>query len=322
MGDHALLALRVPKKWGGSQLDKIAFHRFQILAARYSGALAFLQSQHQSAASQLAVSGNEWLKQTYLPSMGKGKILLGVGFSQLRRQGKPLIKAIPVAGGYVLEGKVPWITGFAMLQEFIIGATLATGEELYGIVPLRQTQQKSAGRIDFSQPLELAAMSSTNTVSASLNDWFLECDRVLAIKPKNNIHKNDQKNVLEHSFFPLGCAQAGLDILQRTYEKTPLPFLDNAFNALNQELIDCRQSLFDAVLAENSAFEHKLKLRVWAINLAGRCSQAAVTASSGAANSLSHPAQRVYREALLFSISGQTTAVMEATLRQLLSDPI
>jgi hypothetical protein len=36
-----------------------------------------------------------------------------------------------------------------------------------------------------------------------------------------------------------------------------------------------------------------------------------VIASGGAANIIDHPAGRVYREALQFSVSGQTSAVME-----------
>ncbi|WP_041237645.1 hypothetical protein [Gloeothece citriformis] len=69
---------------------------------------------------------------------------------------------------------------------------------------------------------------------------------------------------------------------------------------------------------EDAYDEERLPLRAWAINLAGRCARAAVAVSSGAANGLDHPAGRVYREALLFTVTGQTTAVMEATLEQLL----
>jgi hypothetical protein len=69
--------------------------------------------------------------------------------------------------------------------------------------------------------------------------------------------------------------------------------------------------------ADSQTWEERLQLRSWAINLAQRCASAAVTVSSGAANYRYHAAQRVYREALVFTVSGQTTAVMEATLAQL-----
>ncbi|MGB5634175.1 MAG: hypothetical protein WBM86_15540, partial [Waterburya sp.] len=58
------------------------------------------------------------------------------------------------------------------------------------------------------------------------------------------------------------------------------------------------------------------------IDLAQRCSLAAVIASSGAANDFNSNEGRVYREAMLFSISGQTTDVMEASLKSLLKGEI
>jgi alkylation response protein AidB-like acyl-CoA dehydrogenase len=69
-----------------------------------------------------------------------------------------------------------------------------------------------------------------------------------------------------------------------------------------------------AVSGEEATTEEKLQIRAWAIDLAVRCAHAGVAAHSGAANALSHPAQRVYREALVFTVSAQTTDIMRATL--------
>jgi alkylation response protein AidB-like acyl-CoA dehydrogenase len=315
MGDRSLLALRISQSWGGFQCDEATFHRFQMTIARYSGALAFLQTQHQSAGNIIANCDNESLKQDYLPFMSSGKILVGVGFSQLRRQGEPIMKAKPVKQGYQLEGEVPWITGFGFFQDFIIGATLPNGDAIYGIVPFEECD-----RIQLSAPMELAAMNSTNTVNAKINGWLLERDRVVTIKPAGAIQQQDKKNVLYHSFFALGCARAGLDILESNYHRKKLLFLNNAFDLLDRELINCSHAIFEALECDRQTFEEKLQLRAWAINLAQKCTQAAVISSSGAANSLQHPAQRVYREALMFAVFGQTTAVMQATLEQLLGE--
>ncbi len=312
MGAQSLLALKVAKSFGGAGFTEIDYHHFQMLMARYSGALAFLQTQHQSAGSMLAASHNQELKHRYLPHMSTGKILVGVGFSQLRRLGNPLMKARQVEGGYSLEGKVPWITGFGFFADFIIGATLPDGREIYGILPLKP--QTQAGSITFSSPLELIAMNSTNTVSAKIKQWFLANNQVVAINPVGSIHEKSKKNVLHHGFYALGCAQAGLDILQTTYQKKQLIFLQESYQLLQQELDDCRQAMFAAIT--NCPYQEKLQLRGWAIQLAGRCTHAAVIATSGAANYQHNSAGRVYREALLFSVSGQTTAVMEESLRR------
>jgi alkylation response protein AidB-like acyl-CoA dehydrogenase len=317
MGDRSVLALRVPKSWGGAEVSEETYRRFQQLVPRYSGALAFLQTQHQSAAEMLTNSDNESLKRQYLPYMGTGQVLVGVGFSQLRRQGDPPVKAIPVEGGYQLEGEVPWVTGFGFFQDFIVGAALPDGRAVYGIVPLIETFQDAGGAIAFSEPMELGAIASTNTVTATLTDWFLPEEHVVFVKRAGAIHENDKKNVLYHGFSALGCARAGLDILEAAYSSKQLPFLKLAFESLNEEVTRCNTAMIEALPPESQSWEERLQLRAWAINLAVRCANAAATVSSGAANYRYHAAQRVYREALVFTISGQTTAVMEATLARL-----
>ncbi len=327
MGDRSLLALRVPNVWGGAGVSEETYRRFQQLVSRYSGALAFLQTQHQSAADMLTNSENESLKRQYLPYMSTGQVLVGVGFSQLRRPGEPLVKATPVKGGYQLDGQVPWVTGFGFFQDFIVGAMLPDNRAVYGVVPCVDTLQADQGAlakhtdrlIAFSEPMQLAAMASTNTVTATLSHWFLPEERVIFIKPAGAIHESDKKNVLHHGFFALGCARAGLDILEAAYHTKQLPFIKLAFESLNEEVTRCDAAMMQALSSESQPWEERLQLRAWAINLALRCAHAAVTVSSGAANYTHHPAQRVYREALVFTVSGQTTAVMEATLDRLVN---
>nr|WP_282433704.1 hypothetical protein [Okeania hirsuta] len=85
--------------------------------------------------------------------------------------------------------------------------------------------------------------------------------------------------------------------------------------SLQTEVDKCRNAIEEANKNPNTDFAEKLHLRATAINLAQRCTAAAVTVSSGAANHKNHGAQRVYREALVYTVSGQTTDIMEATLK-------
>ncbi|MEM6752617.1 MAG: cyclase family protein, partial [Cyanobacteria bacterium P01_C01_bin.38] len=314
LGNLDLLALRVPEKLGGKGFGEVDYGNFQQLVARYSGALAFLQTQHQSAAGMLVAGDNSTLQQKYLPLMGSGKVLLGVGFSHLRRRGKPIITAVAVPGGYRINGVVPWITGFGFFQEFIVAAALPDGGAVFGIAPFQNTQQ-AAGEITFSCPAELAAMNSTNTVSATLN-WFLPEELVVSIKPPGWIQQNDRKNLLRATFLAFGCAEAGLDVIKSAMKKKSLSFINDAYNSLQAELNNCRSAIAE-VRQQEVEFSQKLQLRAWAIDLTTRIAHAAVTVSSGAANYAHHAAQRVYREALVFTVSGQSSAIMEATLARL-----
>ena len=313
LGNLGVLALRVPQRWGGKQASAENFAQFQELIARYSGALVFLQTQHQSAAGMLMQSSNTELQDIYLPQMSHGKIKVGVGFSQLRRSGKPTIVAKEVSGGYELNGNVPWVTGWTIFKDFIIAATLPDGRAVFGVVPF-ENLNTSQGEIKLSSPMSLCAMTSTNTVSATLTQWFLPEEKVVSVKPAGWIAENDQKNALKASFFALGCARAGLDILEMAFEKKGFNFIQDSVNLLTEELNQCRIKIQHNQKNSTLNLAEKYQLRAWAINLAVRCSHGAVIASSGAANLSQHHAQRVYREALVFSISGQTKGLMEASL--------
>jgi alkylation response protein AidB-like acyl-CoA dehydrogenase len=303
---------QVDQGWG---VNEITFCRFQEQVARYSGALAFLQTQHQSAASWLAQSSNLRLKQTYLPGMSSGQVRIGIGFSQLRRVERPSVTAQSVDGGYLLQGTVPWVTGFGCFQWFVIGAALANGQAVFGLVPFEHQIQATGGNIRFSEPIALAAMGSTNTVEAYLENWFLPDDQVIAVKEPGWITTNDQRNILKHSFFALGCAQAGLDLIHSASFKLPKIAADT-WQVLEQALQNCRAAIYQA--HSEGEMHDRLELRAQPIELAVRCAHAAVTVSRGAANYASHPAQRIYREALAFTVFGQTTAIMEATLNQII----
>ena len=313
MGDRDLLGLTIPQTWGGAGVDEINFRRFQVMITKYSGALAFLQTQHQSAGAMLVNSSNEFLKKQYLPLMSKGEALVGVGFSHLRRQGKPTIEAIPVLGGYHLEGVVPWITGFGFFQNFIIGVTTPDGHEIYGMLPL-VTQKK----LEFTSPRVLSAMSATNTVSAKLSGYFLSSDRLVAVKPPKTIFTEDKKKVLTQSFFSLGCAEAALEILQQISDKKNSAFVRETREHLSMELTACSDKIFLSLNTDTS-YEDKLALRVEAINLANRCAQGAMMASGGSANDIDNQAGRIYREVLVFSVLAQTTDTMEGSLKLLLN---
>lgn len=313
LGKAGLAALKVSEAYNGPNFSEADFRVFQEEAARASGSFAFLQTQHQSAASMIKRSDNEALKTEYLPKMVTGERWLGIGFSQLRRPGPPLLKASATEGGYRLNGHIPWITGYEIFGEVLVGGTLDSGEALFAIIPFASQQG-----ISFSEPMKLAAMESAQTVTADLTNLFVPESQVVFIRPATWISNNDQINITLQGHFALGCARAGLDILKANSEKKPLPFLASSYNLLDSEHEACRAAISAAhATAEEETTHERLQLRAWAIDLAVRSAHAAVTSSAGAANSVHHPAQRVYREALVFTVSAQTSAIMEATLNRL-----
>ncbi|MFM9872131.1 MAG: acyl-CoA dehydrogenase family protein [Fimbriimonadaceae bacterium] len=309
--ERKLMALRRPMEFGGPELDETSFRLFQESVARRSGSLAFLQTQHQSAVSMISKWGSEELKSAYLPRMAD-ELMVGIGFSQLRRPGDPILKASRVDGGYRLDGVVPWVTGHRYYQEFLIGAALPSGESVFGVVPFIDSE-RDGGSVVFEGPMRLAAMESPRTMSATLTNWFLTDSQTAFVKPAGWLANNDMINVTLQAWFALGCARAGLDIVWKSHESRKAEFIQNAWIALDDELSRCRER----ILANDPDVAERLWARAWAIDLAARCAHAGVASSSGAANSIYHDAQRVYREALVYTVSAQTKEIMEATLNRL-----
>lgn len=310
-----LLALKRPEAFGGPNLPDPEIRRFQETVARYSGALAFLQTQHQGVSGMLAGSPNQALAEAYLPQMGNGGKLVGVGFSQLRRPGPPIVRAERIDGGYRIEGRVPWVTGFGFYGEFVVGAALPDGQAVFGLVPLVETET-----VHPTPPMRLAAMAAAGTVAVGLDGFFLSDDRVIAVRPAGWISGNDEINIAQQGSFALGCAQAGIDVLARNAERRHLDFAEQARASLQTELDEIRgeaERWAGQATSENVA--ERLDLRARMIDVMVRCAHAAVVSSSGAANSLDHPAQRIFRESLVFSVSAQTGPIMEATLDRIVS---
>jgi alkylation response protein AidB-like acyl-CoA dehydrogenase len=304
MGRRGLLGMRVPRESGGLGLEPLEFRRIQEASARASGALAFLESQHQSACGLVARSGNAPLRTRLLPRLARGEATSAIAFSHLRRKGPPAVTATPCPGGWRLAGHLPWVTGWGLFSHCVTAATIPDGRILFAAHELA-----GSPHLRPSAPLQLAAMSVTQTVTVEVQDLFIPESDAVDVHPATWIQENDKIAVALQSPLALGCAQAGIDVLRDAGATA-------AADRLEKELAAVREDAYRA-MEEKTDFEKGLKARAAAIELAGRAAHAAIVASAGAGNLMSHPAQRVYREALAFSVLALTPPLREATLARL-----
>lgn len=313
LGDRRLLTLRVPKEYGGCGFSQQEYYGATVKIAAASGILAFLQTQHQSAATQIARFGSA-VQKALLPAMATGQVKIGVGFSHLRRSGKPALLATPRGKGFTLTGVIPWITGHGFFSRAIAGATLPNGDELYALIPLKTSQQTGGGQLDCGRALPLAAMNLSNTVSVALHQWQIEPEDLLVIKPAGSIQAGDRQKILHHGFFALGCAHGVLRFLE--FAEFP------QIRPLQQQLKHLHRKMFAAIASPPAPYQTQLQLRIQAVVTAQQYAAIALTLAGGTGNLLTHPAQRLYREALMFSIFGQTQALRNATLQTLIPPKI
>ena len=311
MARRGYLGVKVAREEGGSGFAGAEFRRFQQSVARASGALAFLESQHQSACAFLAQSENRPLRETYLRRMAAGEVKAGIAFSQLRRTGEPALKATPQQGGYVLEGRLPWVTGWGIFDRCVTAGTLPDGRTIFVMHELREGPNLKASAV-----LSLAAVEIAQTVSLEVSGLVVPEGDVLYTRPGTWIQENDRVKPALQSPLALGCAQAGIDVMRDEAARKGSVPIGRAADALQAELDRCVSEIEEAV-CEREDTERALQARAWAIELAGRCAHGGVVASSGAGNQAAHPAQRVYREALAFTVLAQTRQIQEATLARL-----
>jgi alkylation response protein AidB-like acyl-CoA dehydrogenase len=310
LGDRHLLALKVPTSLAGQPCDSLQFWQFQEVLAQASGALAFLQLQHQSAAAFLSASPNQTLTQPLLPHLANGKVGIGVAFSHLRQPGS--LDALPAPGGWRLTGVVPWATGFGLFEWVVVGAHLPDRRLLLSLLPFRD-QTLDGGTLRVSAPLSLAAMGVTQTVSLQFEHFPVRAEQVVAMQPPTWLQERDRRSVLSPTASLLGCAQAAL---QQLRQQNPGGVATQALQALSQRWQGLRQQIQSQLTGPSVDYEAGLTLRAQAVTLTFQCVQTAVIACGGSANALSHPSQRLYREALAWAILGQTTDVRRASLAE------
>lgn len=330
LAEAGLLGMTLPKEYGGLGASGDTQRKYTQILASYCGVTTFVQAQHHGPTRMIFACPNDALKQALLPDLAAGRKLCAISFAHLRRPGPPTLRAEPVEGGYRLNGKAPWVTGYGIMNQVAFGATLPDGRFVYLWTPFDRAEFPGVfdglgpadgdwGTLHASAPLALCAMQASATVEITLDHWFIPASHWLQESDRETMRRNDCNGVLNATAMPLGCASASIRILKATAEKRGLPFIHRAAQALENEWneADAQVVIWSKKPNADDFFPNAVRVRAWCIELAVRAAHAAVTASSGAANLLTHPAQRLLREAMFYTIQAQTQEVMDATLARL-----
>ncbi|WP_437948394.1 acyl-CoA dehydrogenase family protein [Sorangium sp. So ce296] len=311
-----LLGIATPARYGGLGAPaRVAREVLEILAGA-CGVTAFVQMQHATAACPLIARGdNEALKERALPRLASGERLCTVGFSHVRRPGPPMVRIEPDGDHVRLDGTVPWLTGHGLADDAVIAGTLPDGRLMYVLTPL------SAGdSIEASAPLRLSAMNASATVSLTLRALRVGPEQVIATVTREQQAARDVAGLLTPAALSLGAAGAAAALLASLAERRGDAQLAGAARALEDEREAARAEVnawADQPEAEGYA-EHAVRARASCVDLGVRAAHAAVAATGGSANRLDHAAQRLFREAMLYSLTAQTRDLQAAMVQRLL----
>jgi alkylation response protein AidB-like acyl-CoA dehydrogenase len=278
-----------------SPAERRDVHRFLGGAC---GATYFVWAQHEGPGRLLTTSENEGLRAAWLDRLLAGEVVGGTAFAHLRRPGPPLVRAEPERDGWRLEGEAPWASSWGMAGVYSVAAVTPTGSILWVLLP--------AERLTPTRPLQLAVMQATATVrlrfdrtEVGADDVMLEMDRSVWDGLDASVGNRGNPAVQ-------GLARRALDLLAATGEAGA-----GVAAALRPSL--------ERVIAGNAGdldVRAMAAARAEAIDLAQRCTLALLTAVGGRGVELTHPAQRLVREAAFYAVQGQTADGRTAGLQR------
>ena len=265
----------------------------EVLAtlSRHSGAFAFVALQQIVANASLGGFADRFdtgaMATTLWPR-------IGVAFGHLRNPDGPA----PILVNGRASGPVPWLTGAGLFDKIVLGLRTPAGDEVLALI---DGHHRTAFR--HSQPLPLAACSGTRTVRVTVENLNIDEADVLAVRARGAQQQSDAAGVLFQTPLLVGCAEACRDLIRDS------PRVASAqkarCEAATGALLGRVRDAFD-----RGTMEQGPRLRAELGDFAVRLARLAIMAGGGGALTVGHPAQRLYREALLYSLMAQTDAIV------------
>lgn len=282
-----------PPERGGLGADLgAACSIIEILAG---GCLAttFVWLQHHGAVRAAAAAPSAALRAQWLEPLCRGDRRAGVALGGAL-PGPPRLRARQVAGGYLLDGTSPWVTGWGMIDTLY---TAARDDQDNVVAALLAAEP---GPALAAEPLTLVAVTASSTVQLSFDGHFVPDDCVTGVSPYRDWLARDAMGLRVNGSLALGVAARCCALIG------PGP--------LDGELRACRDALDEAppkAMPAARAAASELALRSAGALVAARGSRAILAGE--------HP-QRLAREALFLLVFASRPAIKE-NLSDLLTAP-
>ncbi|MEU8079467.1 acyl-CoA dehydrogenase family protein [Catellatospora citrea] len=312
----AALAVDAADRVPASQLDLLAAEGFYGVAAPpdaggfgmdlpfaaslvetfASGCLstAFVWLQHHGPVLAAAHSDRPGIRATWLEPLARGVRRAGIALAGLRSPTAPM-RVRAVDGGYLLDGVVPWVTGWHMIDTLYTAARDSRDDVHFLFVDAVDAPTL------VTTPLELVAVQASRTVDVRFDGHFVPADRLADVRAYEKWSSSDASGSALNGFLALGVVNRCCRLLG------PSP--------LDAELATTRAALLAAdagAVPAARAAASDLVLRATA--------QLAVQTGARAVLRDNH-AQRLLREAAFLLVFGNRPAIRDALLTRLRTVP-
>ena len=326
------LNLLIPKNLGGLGGGRREWIEYNILMAQYSGALLFLQAQHQFSVSRLKKllphpKVEEALRSLVKDQRGIGlalaktKTLLTVDFFQnatadANGSVAPVRAEVPCPSspaanlkkslinpteGYRLSGTFRWATGFRYFSHLLV-SFYHEERIFYTLLPFQELQQAGAS-IAISPRIETVVFDAIPSTSVTLQNWLIPKEEVLAS------HEILPETPVEHPtiYNFAGVSKALLSlVLQSRYAKTSEVQQQYAF--LSQ-----RWDQYYAKITKGT--QTPRLLRKEGLELTEQCTLLARISCGSAGILKTHPLGRLIRETWQYAVAGYSEDQVKSYLK-------
>jgi len=304
----------LPESLDGEGCDRATLLARYARLAEGSLTAAFILTQHDAAARRLLPATDRPCALRWLKEIAAGRVFTTVGISHLttsRRYGAQALTATERgAGGYRLEGMIPWVTAALHAQVIVTGATLADDRQLLLALPTDRTG------LTIRPPFALAALQASCTAELACEGVEVAESELLAGPQPDVLASASAAGTggLETSALALGQARAALVAL--VAEAPKRADLTEPVEALAESWEQGWAALMAAARGDADALPPG-QIRSQANALVLRLTQAYLTARKGTGFLRSDPAQRWARQALFFLVWSCPSPVAQAAIRDL-----
>jgi len=281
-----LYGVAAPAEAGGLGADLGTF--CAVVEALASGCLttAFVWTQHHGLVRAVTGSGNQELAARWLGPLARGEIRAGLALGGALP--KPALTAERYAGGWLLQGASPFVSGWGLVDVVHVAARASDGEIVWLIADAVEGPSVRADR------LRLAALNATATVRVTFDRLPVAADRVTGKHPAGDHAAPEVLRV--HAALALGVAARCCRLLGPTSLDVDLASLRAELDRLGP----------GTAVARASAGE-----------LALRAAAALMTAEGSRSLLVTHQAQLLAREAMFALVYALRPASRAAVLTTL-----
>lgn len=229
-------------------------------------------------------SENEYLLKNVLPKVATAQILAGTGLSNPMKHFAGIEKIALVAqrqaGGYLLNGTLPWVSNIGSNHYFAIAAQLANSNDyLMAIV------NDSLSGLTLRCNAHFIALEGSNTYTCFFNNVFVPDDFILAAPCDEYVEQIKAGFVLTQVGMGLGLVASCIEVMKEANKRLDHVncFLDDCVETLENELESLRLHTYILATEIHNTqskdwifFKEVVQTRATASELALRAAQSAM----------------------------------------------